>query len=191
MAAMRAHLFRLVLRQYLEHKSAGNMRVHIVSNGVFWTALVTVLSQVPLPLPGPPFLANLGALFALGSALYWLALDRLVPALVLGWTAAWALAPFAPWGPGHGWLAGVAVPLGVLIAAGLAALFAHIYYDERAPELDPDSSRAETLGTTHAVVWGAFHFWLCALLALGYRPRLRAELDAAERRWLRAGRDAG
>jgi uncharacterized membrane protein YGL010W len=181
---MAAHLFRLVLRQYLEHKNKANLRVHVVSNGVLWTALVTVLSQVPLPLPGPRSFANLGALFALGSAVYWLALDRLVPVLVLAWTAVWPLCPFAPWGPGHGWLGGVVVPLGVLVAAGLSALAAHMYYDEHAPRLNDDSPRAEALGTTHAVVFGAFHFWLCALLTRGYRAELAAELDAAEQRWL-------
>jgi hypothetical protein len=179
---MRQHLFALLLRQYIEHKNPANLRLHVVSNGVFWTALATALSQVALPWGVPILGANLGAVWVLGSVAYWLVLDPLVPALVLAWSAAWASLPFVPWGPGHGWALGVALPLVVLTAAGLAAYFAHIYHHEHAPYLDTDDPRRDALETTHAVFWGALHFWLCALLARGYRPRLRAELDAAERR---------
>ena len=179
---MRAHLFRLFLRQYIEHKNPANLQLHVVFNGVFWTALITVLSQVPLPWSVPGLGANLGAVWVIGSVAYWLVLDPLVPLLVLAWSLSWAALPFAPWGPGHGWLAGIALPLVALVAAGLGALFAHIYYHEHAPYLDTDDKRADALETTHAVFWGPFHFWLCALLVRGYRPRLKAELDAAERR---------
>lgn len=179
---MRAHLLRLFLRQYIEHKNPANLRLHVVANGVFWTALVTVLSQVPLPWAIPGLGANLGAFWVIGSVLYWLSLDLFVPLLVLAWSAAWAALPFVPWGPGHGWLAGVALPLGVLTAAGLAAYFAHLYHHEHAPYLATDDARADAPETTHAVFWGPLYFWLCALLARGYRPALRAELDAAERR---------
>jgi hypothetical protein len=182
---MRGHLLKLLLRQYIEHKNPANLRLHVVSNGIFWLAFATLLSQVPLPWTLPfrvPVLgANLGAVWAVGSALYWLAVDLLVPAVVLGATAAWAALPFAPWGPGHGWLAGVVLPVVVATSAGLAALYAHIYHHEHAPYLETDDRLGDALETTHAVFWGAMHFWLCALLARGYRPSLRGELDAAER----------
>lgn len=178
---MRAHLFELLLRQYIEHKNPQNLRLHVWSNAVLWTAWITLLSQVPLPIAVPVLGANVGAIWVLGSALYWARLTPLVSALVLGWSVAWSALPSIPWPPGLGWLA-VLVPLAALLAAGLAASFSHTYHHEHAEFLRSDRKWVAALETAHAVLWGPFHFWTCALLAAGYRPRLRAELDAAERR---------
>jgi hypothetical protein len=172
----------LVLRQYAEHKDPGNLRLHVWSNALFWAGLITLLSQVPFPVAVPLFGSNLGAWWIVLSAIYWLALDPLVPWLLVGWSALWALLPGMPWGPGHGFLAGVVAPLAVSVFAGLAALFSHIFHHEHAEYLKTDKKLYDALETTHALLWGPAYFWLCALLKRGYRPRLRQQLDAAERR---------
>ena len=135
---------------------------------------------MPLPLLG----ANVGAWWVVASVAYWLFLDVAVPLLVLAWSVAWAVLPVSPWGPGHGWLAGVVFPMAAMLIGGLSALYSHIYYHEHAEYLKTENKLRDSLETTHAVLWGPFHFWLMCLLSCGYRPRLRAELDAAERRWI-------
>lgn len=179
---MNRHHQRFVLRQYIEHKIEANLRLHAWTNGVAWLAFVTVLSQVPLPIRIPVLGGNLGAAFTLVSLAYWLPVDVLVTALVGAATTAWAVLPFSPWGPGHGWLFGVALPLVVFTAMGLTALYAHVYHHEHAPFLKSDHPLTEALETTHAVLWGPFHFWLIGLLHAGWRPALKADLDGQERR---------
>ncbi|WP_437577168.1 FAD-binding protein [Sorangium sp. So ce887] len=126
--------------------------------------------------------ANLGAAFVLGSVLYWLALDALVPVLVLTFSLTWAALLPGLWGPGHGVLVGVLLPLLMVLVGGFTALFSHAYYHEHAPYLATGWRLYDGLHTTHAVIWGPFHFWLIGLLAGRYRPGLRAELEDAERR---------
>jgi len=179
------HHLRFVLRQYIEHKNPANLRLHVWTNGIGWLALTTVLSQIPVPFAVPVLGANLGAVITVLSLVYWLPVDLLVTALVAALTTAWALLPFSPWGPGHGWLAGVAVPLLVFTATGLTARFAHVYHHERADFLEGGPRVRAVMETTHGVLWGAFHFWLEALLHAGWRPRLKAELDEHERDALR------
>ncbi len=188
---MNRHHQRFVLRQYIEHKNPANLRLHLWTNGVGWLALTTVLSQVPLPGPlaglrVPLLGANVGAAFVVVSLLYWLPVDALVAALVAAVTAAWAALPFSPWGPGHGWLAGVIAPLVVFTAMGLTALYAHVYHHEHAAFLKTEHALSEALETGHAVVWGPFHFWLIGLLRAGWRPALRVAFDEQEERALRA-----
>jgi phosphoribosylcarboxyaminoimidazole (NCAIR) mutase len=175
----------LVLRQFIEHKNPANRRLHVWTNAVAWLGLTTVLSQVPLSVGVPILGANLGAAFAVLSVLYWLAADVLVSALVAALTVAWAALPFSPWGPGHGWLAGVVAPLAAFTAARLTALFAHVYHHEHAEFLKGERPLAEALETTHAVLWGPFYFGLLALLHAGWRPALKGEMDEQERRVLR------
>ncbi len=90
--------------------------------------------------------------------------------------------------PGHGWLAGVVAPLVVFVAAGLTALYAHIYHHEHAEFLNGEPSSSDAIETTHAVLWGPFHFGLVALLHAGWRPKLKTALDEEERRVLRLRR---
>ncbi|HEX4515115.1 MAG TPA: FAD-binding protein [Polyangiaceae bacterium] len=156
------------------------------TNAIAWLALTTVLSQIPLPLALPARIANVGAAFVALSVVYWIVVDPLVATLVALVTAAWAALPFSPWGPGHG-VAGVVAPLVVFTAAGLTARFAHVYYHEHAAFLNGAHPFDAALDTTHAVVWGVFHFTLERLLAAGFRPKLKAALDAHERRTLRTG----
>jgi hypothetical protein len=183
---MNQHHLRFVLRQYVEHKVPANLRLHVWTNAVAWLALMTLLSGVALPLRPLPLLgANLGAAATVLSALYWLPVDPLVSGAVVALTAAWAAVPLSVWGPGHGWVAGVVAPLVVFTAAGLTALFAHMYHHEHADFMKGEARASAALDTTHAVVWGAFHFGLLGLLRIGWRPRLRAELDEHERRILR------
>ncbi|HEY2513829.1 MAG TPA: FAD-binding protein [Polyangiaceae bacterium] len=184
---MNRHHQRLVLRQYIEHKNPANRRLHVWTNAIAWLGFTTFLSQIPLPLPisVPVLGANVGAVFAALSVVYWLAADLLVSALVAALTLAWAALPFSPWGPGHGWLAGVVAPLAAFTAAGLTALFAHVYHHEHAEFLKGGRPLAEALETTHAVLWGPFHFGLLALLHGGWRPALKVEMDEQERRVVR------
>jgi hypothetical protein len=53
---------------------------------------------------------NLGAGFASLAVLYWLPPDALVSLLVGAMTWAWSSLPLVPFGPGHGWLAGMMWP---------------------------------------------------------------------------------
>ena len=182
---MNRHHLRFVLRQYIEHKNPENRKLHAWTNAIAWLGLTTVLSQVPLPFAVPVLGANLGAAFVVLSLLYWLPVDPLVTAGVAALTTAWAALPFSPWGPGHGLVAGVAVPLLVFTAMGLTAHFAHVYHHEHAEFLKGDPPLRAALYTAHAVIWGPFHFWLERLLHAGYRPRLKAHLDEHERRALR------
>ncbi len=101
---------------------------------------------------------------------------------------AWSALPFSPWGPGHGWLVGVVAPLLVLTTMDISVRFAHIYYHEHADFMKGGPPFAAVLKTTHAVIWGLFHFGLAGLLAAGWRPRLKAQLDEDERALLLVGR---
>src|SRR4051812_42041389 len=101
---MRSHLFRLLLRQYIEHKNPSNLRIHVWSNAVFWAGWTIALSQISVSIPVPFLGANLGAWWVAVSAVYWIPLDATVSGLVIAWSAALAAIPFIPWGPGHGWL---------------------------------------------------------------------------------------
>lgn len=182
---MNSHHLPYVLRQYIEHKHPGNLYLHVWINSIGWLALATLASQVSTSIEIPLLGANLGAWFAILSALYWLPVDPLLAGGALVWTALWALLPLAPWGPmsqgGHGWLGGVVAPLLTFTTTGLTALFAHVYYHEHC-EFMKDEPRAKTVVETfHAVIWGIFHFWLEYLLSRGYRPALKTALDAAER----------
>jgi L-gulono-1,4-lactone dehydrogenase len=184
--AMNRHHLRFVLRQYIEHKNPSNLRLHAWTNGIGWLGLTTALSQVPLPFGVPVLGANLGAGYAVLSLLYWLPVDLAVAAGVAALTMAWAVVPFSPWGPGHGWLAGIAAPLLVFTAMGLTARFAHVYHHEHAAFLEGDPPFRVAVETSHAVLWGPFHFWLEGLLHAGWRPRLKAQLDERERQELRS-----
>jgi hypothetical protein len=157
------------------------------TNAIAWLALTTFLSQIPLPLLNVPLLgANVGAAFVVLSVAYWIFADALTTLLVALVTTTWAVLPLSPWGPGHG-IAGFVVPLVVFTAAGLTARYAHVYHHEHANFLNGAHPFDAALDTTHAVVWGAFHFTLEGLLREGYRPKLRTELDEHERRTLRTG----
>jgi hypothetical protein len=185
---LRSPHLRFVLRQYIEHKNPANLRLHLWTNTVAWLALTTLLSQLPLPLGIPllgPRAANAGAAWTVLSLLYWLPVDALVAVGVAALTAAWAVLPFSPWGPGHGWVAGVVAPISIFTAMGLTARYAHVYHHEHAEFLKSDRSVHEAVDTTHAVIWGPFHFWLIALLHAGWRPRLKAAMDEEERQVLR------
>ena len=178
---MNKHHLRYFLRQWIEHTNPANLRLHTWINGIGWLALTTLLSQIPTPVGLPILGANAGAWFVALSTLYWMPVDLLVSALVASLSLAWAALPFGPWGPGHGWITGVLLPLVVFTTTGLTALYAHIYYHEHAVFMNGDAPLAAALETAHAVIWGAHHFWLQRLLRAGYRPALGALLDAGER----------
>lgn len=92
---------------------------------------MSLASQVTTSIEIPILGANLGACFAVLSALYGLPVDPLLAGGALVWTALWALMPLAPWGAmsasAHGWLSGVVAPLLTFTTTGLTALFAHVY----------------------------------------------------------------
>ncbi len=178
---MNRHHLRFVLRQWIEHQNPANLRLHVWGNGAAWLGLTTVLSQVPVPVALPLLGPSLGAWFAALSVLYWLPADPLTAVLVGLLSVGWAQLPLTLWGPGSDLWLGAAIPLAVFVAAGLAALFAHIYYHEHASYFGGEPRGRAALETTHAVIWGPFHFWLEALVRRGWRPALRRQLDAAER----------
>ena len=180
-APLNAHHLRYVLRQWIEHKNPANLRLHVWINGIGWLGLMTVLSQLPVPVGVPLLGANAGAWFAALSVLYWLPVDRLVPLAVGAMTVAWAALPFSPWGPGHGWLFGVLLPLLTFTAMGLTALYAHIYHHEHCEFMKDDAPIQAALETAHSVIWGPYHFWLQSLLYAGWRPTLKQQLDTCER----------
>ncbi len=185
---MTRHHARVLLRPYVEHKNRSNLRVHLWTTTIAWLALTTALSQIALPLPFlPAAAANVGAVFVVGSLLYWIFADVLATLVLAAITVAWALLPFSPWGPGHGWL-GVALPLVCLVSAEIGGRLAHVYYHERGAFLRGGSSHRATLDRAHDLLWAAFHFWVRALLLRGFRPRLKASLDQAEREML-SGRE--
>ncbi len=175
-----------VLRPYIEHKNPRSLRLRVWTDGIGWLALTSALSQLPLPFAMPLLGANLGAGFVVLSLLYWLPVDLLVTAGVAALTVAWAALPFSPWGPGHGGLAGLAVPLLIFFAMGVTAHFAHVYHHERGQFLKGDPPLRATLQIAHALLWGPFHTWLEGLLHAGWRPQLKAQLDAHEREVLRS-----
>ncbi len=179
---MRSHLFRMLLRQYIEHKDPSNLRVHLWSNALMWIGLTTLLSHVPVPVAVPMLGANVGAWWVTLSVIYWMTFDPGVSLLVLSFSVVFASLPFFPWGPEADWNAGVVAPLIILNLGGLAAFLSHIYYHEHAEYLKTGNPLRDALETTHAVMWGPFHFWLFGLLKAGYRSALRAEFEAAERR---------
>src|SRR5437016_4490235 len=131
-SSMRSHLFRMLLRQYIEHKDPANLHVHLWSNAFMWMGLATLLSQVPAPVAVPILGANLGAWWTAGSVIYWMSFDVGISLLVLVFSIAFTSLPFVPWGPGKSWIAGVLVPLITMNAGGLAAFFSHVYYHEHA-----------------------------------------------------------
>lgn len=187
MSELTRHL-RFILRQYIEHKVPANLRLHLWTNALAWLALTTLLSQIPLPLAMPLLgarVANAGAAWTVLSFLYWLPVDGVVAVGVTAMTTAWALLPFSPWGPGHGWLAGVVAPLLVFTAMGLTAFYAHVYHHEHAEFLKGDPPLRAALDATHAMIWGPFHFGLIGLLHAGWRPRLKAQMDDHEDQVLR------
>jgi hypothetical protein len=170
---MRASHLRQLARQSAEHHGPGIRRVHLVTNVVGWLGLMTALSQVPL---GP---TNLGVALIVASVLYVAALDLLSAAIIGTLGAVWAT--FGVWGPGSGWIAGVIVPLAAFSGFGGIALAAHVYYHERGSFLANETKAQHLSGTLHVIAFGAFEFTLLALLDRGWRPKLRAELLAAER----------
>jgi hypothetical protein len=178
----RSHLIKVLLRQYIEHKDADNLRVHVWSNAILWSGWITLLSQVPMPVAVPLLGANLGAWWVVASAVYWLPVDAAIPVIVIAWSAVWVALPLVPWGPGQSWLAGVIFPMTTMVVGGLSAFLSHVFYHEHAEYLKTGNKLHDDLETMHAVLWGPFYFWLFALMHAGYRPSLRAELDAAERR---------
>jgi hypothetical protein len=153
----------------------------VVTSCVSWLALITAMSQVPLPFAG---LATLAGVFVALSIAYWLSADLVTPCAVAALTAGFAALPRSPWGPNHGWL-GVAIPLVVFFAMRVIEHYAHVYHHEHAPFLKGDPPLTIALAFAHAAIFGPFHFILITLLHLGYRPKLRAELDALERDALR------
>lgn len=187
---MNRHHLRFVLRQYIEHKDPENLRLHVWTSAVGWLALTTALSQIPLPVDVPLLGGNVGATFALASLAYWALADVVIAAAVAALTTAWAVLPFSPlssyspWGPGHGSL-GVALPLAVFGVTTQIARFGHVFHHEHANFLKGDPRSTRWADAAHATIFAPFHYGLLALLRAGYRPELKEDLDARERKALK------
>ena len=195
---MNRHHLRFFLREFIAHENRSNLKLHVYTSAVAWLALTTLLSQVQVPLGlassgsalGDAVVArasNLGAAFTLLSVLYWMPVDRLVPFAVAALTTAWAALPFSPWGPGHGWLEGVALPLAVFAVMAITSHYAHVFHHEHGAFMKGDPPLLAAAHAAHAQLWAPFHYWLAALLHAGFRPRLLAALVTEKRLLLRTG----
>lgn len=182
---MNRHHLRFVLRQTIEHRNPANVRIHLWTHSIGWLGLTTAMSQVPLPFGVPVLGANLGAAFVVLSVLYWLPVDALATAAVAALTVGFAALPFSPWGPGHSWLTGLVAPLAVFAIADLVGRYAHVFHHEHGAFMKGAPPLSAAVDEAHVTIWGAFHFWLQALLRAGWRPKLKAELELRERETLR------
>jgi hypothetical protein len=175
-----------VLRSYVRHRIPANRRLHLVTHTIAWLALVTLLSQIPLPTLAPHAVANVGTLFVALSCGYWLWFDGALAAAVAMLTWAWASALWgAGYGQSHGWLAGVLAPSLVLAAVGLVNRYADVYHHEHAPFLKGETKLRAALYAAHLSLWGIFHSAIALLLQAGWRPAMKATLDEEARRALR------
>jgi hypothetical protein len=178
-----------LVRAYVEHKNPENLRLHVWTSALAWLALMTALSQIPLPFAVPLLGANLGALVVALSSLYWLSVDVLVAVAVATCAVIWAVVPFSSWGPGQGLVTGVLAPLLVFATMNATQALSHAYHHEHAEFLKGEPRIVAALRSLHAAICGPFQFGLLGLLHAGRRPTRRAQLDAEERRVLQTRRD--
>jgi hypothetical protein len=181
---MNRHHLRFVLRQSIEHRNRSNLRLHVWTSIGLWLAITTGLSQIRIGVSVPLLGANVGAAFVVLSFLYWLPVDPLVVILVSALSIGWAETPFAPWGPGHGWLAGVAAPLVVFALLKVTERLAHIYHHEHAAFMKGGLPVSEAMESAHATLFAPFHFFFLGLLSLGWRAGAHARLHEEERQAL-------
>ena len=160
---------RALLPMRIAHHQAGNKRLHLATSIVAWLGLVTALSAIPT--------LHLGEFFALLSALLFVSVDALVALLVLALTTAWALLLGTSWGTPTSLVLGLCMWLAMQVAQH----FAHVFHHEHAPFLSASQRRSVRW---NEALFGVFHFTLTALLDRGFRPALRARLEASEREML-------
>lgn len=172
--AFAAHHLRYYARQLSAHADPRNRVVHLVATVVGFQCLVSILARWTL---GP---TNLGAILALATVLYFLPFEPLAALIVGAITLATRLLLGPRWGQAHvGALVGIGVALAVFLAFNLAAVYTHRLFDD--PIIDRGSKQAlwvRLAKTLHTILFSSVHFVTFGLLALGYRPRLRRQIEA-------------
>jgi uncharacterized membrane protein YGL010W len=171
---LHAHHVRYFARNLAAHRDARNRLVHLVATVVGFCCLVSMLARVSL---GP---TDLGTLLAVGAVLYFAPFEPLAAALL----AAAATAARLLLGPrfgqaGVGPLPGLGVALGVFLAFNLFGVYTHYLFDDPiVAEGSTEKLPVRLAKTLHTILFSSGHFLTFGLFALGYRPRLRAEIEA-------------
>jgi uncharacterized membrane protein YGL010W len=174
---LHAHHVRYFARNLAAHRDPRNRLVHLVATVVGFCSLVSMLARVPLGA------TDLGTLLAVGAVLYFAPFEPLAAALLataVG-TARLILGPrFGQAGVGPA--AGLGVALGVFLAFNLFGVYTHVLFDDPiVAEGSTEKLPVRLAKTLHTILFSSVHFLTFGLFALGYRPRLRAEIEAAAR----------
>jgi hypothetical protein len=171
--AIRAYHVRHAARIWAEHANAKNRHLHIPTTIVAYLSLLALAGEVPLA--GG---VSLGALYAGAATLYLLSFDAVVALVLTAFSGGlwlsfgghFALTAFGP-------VVGTALPLLVYLAVGQLALASHRWYGDSFA-LRPERGLWRVVLITHTVLFAVGHFVLYALFHLGYRPALRARVEA-------------
>lgn len=169
-----AHHVRYFARQLRAHADPRNRVVHLVATLVGFQCLVSMLARVSV---GP---TNLGALLALTTVAYFLPFEPLA-ALVVGACTLLSRLVLGPgWGQaGVGPALGLGVALAVFLVFNLTGVYTHRLFDD--PIIDhgsPEKLPVRLGKTLHTILFSSAHFVTFGLFALGYRPRLRRQIEA-------------
>jgi uncharacterized membrane protein YGL010W len=175
---LHAHHVRYLARQLAAHRDGRNRLVHLVGTVVGFCCLVSMLARVPLGA------TDLGTLLAVGAVLYFAPFEPLAAALLATVVGTARLVLGARFGQtGVGPLAGLGVALGLFLAFNLFGVYTHFLFDD--PLLDEHATESVPVRlakTVHTILFSSLHFVTFGLFALGYRPRLRREVEAQARR---------
>jgi FAD/FMN-containing dehydrogenase len=142
-------------------RSSRARRLRLLLRTAAWLAATTLLSRVPLPVPGAPAaVANLGACAAVLATLAWIRRDVASALLVGALTAAWASLPFAGWGPSGA----VGGPIAALLLCWFGDWCVRAYFQTQATRPRPSDARAFWQGRAAQLALGAFGAWRSELL---------------------------
>jgi uncharacterized protein YndB with AHSA1/START domain len=168
------HHLRYFGRTLATHRDGRNRLVHLIATLIGFSCILSMLARIPLGV-------DVGALLALFTLLYFLPFEPLAAGLV-GLSALTSRLVLGPrFGQvGVGTLAGIGVPLGIFLAFNLFGVWTHHLFND--PILAPrsrDRLLVRLLKTGHTILFSSVHFVSFGLFALGWRPGLRARVQAA------------
>jgi len=175
MTAYFEHHLYFLARNRAAHRDARNRAVHLVATITGFCSIVAMLAR--LQVPGQPAL-NAGLLFAVATVAYYAPFEPLATAIVAA-ACVCAVALFGPdFGQSHtsAWI-GLGVPLLTFLVPNLTGVWTHRLFGD--PILDPkavDPVWKRLLKTVHTILFSSVQFVTFALLDLGYRPALHAQL---------------
>jgi hypothetical protein len=171
-----AHHLGFFGRTLAAHRDGRNRLVHLVATVVGYSSILSLLARIPTGV-------DLGIVLAVLTLLYFLPFEPLAALLVAGSALAsrlWLGPRFGQLGVGA--LAGIGVPLGVFLAFNLFGVWTHHLFDD--PILAPRSRErlvTRLFKTMHTILFSSVHFVAFGLFAIGWRPALRARIEAAAR----------